>query len=71
MDRSTERPLNHGVMFNALRPYMRWYLGVDPLGSLSAVDWLSMSEAHLAHVVGGRVFHDGTGDLTRLRQVLL
>jgi hypothetical protein len=62
-----ERPINHGIMCNAVRGYFGGYLGVDPLSDLRAVDWLVMSEQNLRMLTGGRVFHDGPGQLTRVR----
>jgi hypothetical protein len=66
----TERPINHGVMRDTVHGYFRAYLGVDPLSALHAVDWLVMSEQHLRMFTAGRVFHDGPGELTRVRQTL-
>jgi hypothetical protein len=65
-----ERPVNHGIMRNTVAGLFRAYLGVDPLAELHAVDWLVMSEQHLRMFTAGRVFHDGPGELTRVRETL-
>jgi hypothetical protein len=65
-----ERPINHGVMRSTVQAYFRGYLGVDPVSALHAVDWLVMSEQHLRMFTAGRVFHDGPGELTRVRETL-
>ncbi len=46
------------------------YLGLDPLAGLTARDWLTLPEHKLLSVTGGRVYHDGPGELTRLRAAL-
>ena len=43
--------------------------GVSAL-PLQHVDWLKVSEQHLLEFTSGVVYHDGTGDLTRARQML-
>lgn len=46
-------------------------LGVDPLESpMLAGDWLCTPQQRILEVVSGEVFHDDTGDLTRLRAAL-
>jgi hypothetical protein len=47
--------LNHSVMVNALRPYMRWYLGIDP------------SLAHGANLESSRYGRVGEDATRRLR----
>ena len=37
----------------------------------TAHDWLDMPEEDITHVVNGEVWHDGSGEFTNIRQVLL
>jgi hypothetical protein len=46
------------------------HLGFDPRSGVSVGDWLATPTQRLAEVVGGAVFHDSAGDLTRSRQAL-
>ena len=64
------RPINHGVMLGTVQGYFRAFLGINPLGELQPMDWLVMSEQHLRTLTGGRVMHDGPGDLARARTAL-
>jgi hypothetical protein len=64
------RPINHGVMLSTVQGYFRAFLDVNPLAELQPVDWLVMSEQHLRMLTGGRVMHDGPGELTRARTAL-
>ncbi|MFD3685753.1 DUF4037 domain-containing protein [Nocardiopsis sp. NPDC058631] len=45
-------------------------LGFDPRQGVATADWLATPTQRLAEVVGGAVFHDSTGDLTRSRRAL-
>ena len=42
----------------------------DPDGELTAVQWLTVPEHALAEAVNGRVFYDGLGEVTRVRERL-
>jgi hypothetical protein len=67
----TERPINHMVNVTTARTFFQDYLGVRPLDrTLSPAEWLVMPEQHLRTVASGGVWHDGTGELTRVRQLL-
>jgi len=63
-------PVNHMIEIRAVREYFAGQLGVDPAGKLSAVDWLTWEEQRLRTLTGGRVFHDGLGQLEPLRRKL-
>lgn len=60
-----------------LRPYIvvldvvgtvRHQLGVDWPTSLGALDWLSFPQQRLRALTGGAVYHDGPGEVTRMRR---
>ena len=48
---------------------LRFCGGADAL-PLQDVDWLKVSEQHLLEFTSGIVYHDGTGELTKARQML-
>lgn len=45
-------------------------LGVDPVGGLSAVDWVLLTGQSVLEVTAGSVFADRTAELTQVRQLL-
>ncbi|WP_017573253.1 DUF4037 domain-containing protein [Nocardiopsis halotolerans] len=47
--------------------WFRGQLGFDPRAGVATADWLASPTQRLAEVVGGAVFHDGVGGLTRAR----
>jgi hypothetical protein len=63
--------VNHDIRILTIRGFFTWYLNFDADEELRIVDWLTFPEQHLRSVTGGRVFHDGLGQLepvrTRLR----
>ena len=50
--------------------YFASVLGVDPRNRLGVMDWLTCSEQNLRALTAGAVFHDGVGELTRIRAAL-
>ena len=42
----------------------------SPDGQLSAEQWLRLPSQYLLEVTNGKVFHDGSGELTRIRETL-
>ena len=61
-------PVNHMVEFHTVRAFIKDYLGVHPNDPIRAVDWLTFPEEKLLRVTGGKVFHDGSGELSRARE---
>jgi Domain of unknown function (DUF4037) len=71
MRRTTQRPLNHAAFISTTAQFTNWYLGMDVLGrALAPPEWLALPEQHLRTIRHGGVWHDGTGELTRLRELL-
>ncbi|MBV9134932.1 MAG: DUF4037 domain-containing protein [Chloroflexi bacterium] len=70
--RSTdERPINHMCSIGTVAQLTRWYLGINVLDHpLSPGEWLALPEQHLRTIRSGGVWHDGTGELARLRTLL-
>jgi hypothetical protein len=60
-------PINHGVTFLTVRGFFRSLLNVDPDDEWRVVDWLTFPEQYLRGITGGRVFHDGLGQLEPVR----
>jgi hypothetical protein len=63
-------PIAHKIEVYPLRPVLADWLGVDPFGELTAVDWLLMPQQKLLEVTAGRVYHDGLGVLEPVRAKL-
>lgn len=63
-------PVNHRVEMDSLEAFCTGYLGIDPFDELSAVDWLTVPGQKLRVMTAGAVYHDGPGDLTRIRSRL-
>jgi hypothetical protein len=64
---STSGPITHKIPVYPLRGLLTHWLGVDPLGALTALDWLLMPQQKLLEITAGRVFHDGLGELEPAR----
>jgi hypothetical protein len=62
-------PIAHKVEVHSPRLLATW-LGVDPCGKLSAVDWLLVPQQRLLDVTAGRVYHDGLDLLGPVREKL-
>ncbi|MCU0514680.1 MAG: DUF4037 domain-containing protein [Anaerolineae bacterium] len=63
-----EGQVNHRVDILTLRELLSGELpGFDPDKPITAAQWLTFSEQRLLHLTQGAVFHDATGELTRLR----
>jgi len=67
--RQGERP-HHGIDILTVPAFFMGFLGFDPAGDISAIDWVSVPQQNLLMVTAGRVFHDGLGELTPLREKL-
>ena len=57
----------HRVEVAGLGAWLTGWLGFDPRGALTLLDWLATPTQRLAELTTGEVFHDGTGELTRAR----
>lgn len=64
-------PFRPQIDVATLSPWVVERLGTDPLvADTCPADWLVMPQQRILEVVGGAVFHDDGGDLTRLRALL-
>src|SRR4051794_30286141 len=64
----TSGPVSHRVEIFTVRSYFRSHLGVHPDDELRPADWLTFSEHQLLTSTGGKVFHDGPGELGKVRE---
>ena len=60
----------HWIRVLAVRPFFEQVLRFDPTEHICAVDWVSVPEQLLRSLTGGRVFHDGLGQLAPIRSRL-
>lgn len=63
-------PIAHRVEMFTVRDYVLDYLGLNPRSEWSVLDWLTLPSQRLLTLTSGKVFHDGLGDLTALRERL-
>lgn len=70
MERGEPGRVRHHVYFHTVPEFVGRYLGIDPKQALSNIDWLLMDQNALLEITGGKVYHDGLGDLTPLRERL-
>lgn len=66
----TSGPVAHRVGITTVRAWSMAQLGVDAAGPLGFADWVALPAQRLAETAGGAVFHDASGELTRLRRRL-
>lgn len=59
--------LGHGVEVFTAAAVLRTRLGLDIGTPVDALTWLALPEQRLVELTAGAVFHDGLGDLMRLR----
>jgi hypothetical protein len=60
--------VDHRVRILTLRAFVWQQLAFDVNGLLEPADWLTFPAQTLLELTSGAVFHDGTGELTALRQ---
>jgi Domain of unknown function (DUF4037) len=63
-------PEQHHVTVTDLAPWLVEHMGVDATRELSIEDWLVTPQQKLLGVVGGEVYADEVGELTRVRERL-
>lgn len=63
-------PILHHITPITLRKFCYRHLGHDVMRSLDVTDWLALAPHAIGETVHGRIFHDGTGELTELRRRL-
>lgn len=63
-------PVDPLIQLTTVADFFDFYLGIDPRQPLHPRDWLTLPEQKLLSVTGGRVYHDGLGELTLVRERL-
>lgn len=61
---------HHGVKILTVRVFFNTWLNYDPTYPPHVVDWLTFPQQILRTVTAGQVFHDGVGELERIRATL-
>ncbi|HEX8095982.1 DUF4037 domain-containing protein [Jatrophihabitans sp.] len=64
----TDGPVNHRIAVTSIAGWFGYELGFDPLGEITALDWLAAPTQRLAENTGGAVFSDGLGQLAEARR---
>jgi hypothetical protein len=67
---TTRGPVNHHVWPVLVRSFFQRHLHWDVEQELTAADWLTLSSQTLRGITSGAVYHDGVGELTRIRSHL-
>ncbi len=65
-----DSPIQHYVLIASLSRFFVQHLGFDPIGEITAENWLTCPQQALIEVTRGAVFYDGFGALTAARQRL-
>lgn len=60
----------HRVVVAGLGAWLEGQLGFDPGTGITTLDWLATPTQRLAETTAGAVFHDGLGELERVRERL-
>lgn len=63
-------PVNHMVQVFTLKSFFEARLGFDPSKKIEVTDWLTFPQQRLLEVVSGEVYHDGLGELRKIRKKL-
>jgi hypothetical protein len=63
-------PVNHMVQIFTLRAFFEARLNFDPSKKIEVTDWLTFPQQRLLELVSGKVYHDGLGQLEKIRAKL-
>src|SRR5215204_3139682 len=64
------RPVNHMVQIFTLKSFFEARLNFDPSNKIEVTDWLTFPQQRLLELVSGEVYHDGLGELRKVRAKL-
>jgi hypothetical protein len=65
--REPDGEARHQVQVSDLDGWLTGQLGFDPRPGVTVQDWLATPSQRFAEITGGAVFHDGPGELSRVR----
>ena len=66
----TRGPVNHMINTYTVKSFFTTRLGLDPSKNISITDWLTFPQQRLLEATSGEVYHDGLGELGRVRAKL-
>jgi hypothetical protein len=61
-------PVNHMIQIYTPSGFLRTRLGCDVSRTISVFDWLMFPQQRLLELTSGEVFHDGIGELKKIRK---
>jgi Domain of unknown function (DUF4037) len=63
-------PVNHMINIYTVRSFFKDRLGFDLNQTITIADWLTFPQQRLLELTSGEVYHDGLGELERIRKKL-
>ena len=63
-------PVNHMVQIFTLKSFFEARLNFYPSKKIKVTDWLTFPQQRLLEIVSGKVYHDGLGELQKIRAKL-
>jgi hypothetical protein len=63
-------PVNHMVQIFTLKSFFEARLNFNPSRKIEVTDWLTFPQQRLLELVSGKVYHDGLGQLRKIRAKL-
>ena len=63
-------PVNHMINIYTVRSFVKARLGFDPKRKMTVADWLTCPQQRLLELISGEVYHDGLGELEKVRTEL-
>ena len=66
----TKGPVDHMIVITTIKEFFKARLGVDPHKKSTVTDWLTFPQQRLLVLTGGAVYHDGLGELEKIRAKL-
>jgi hypothetical protein len=63
-------PVHHMVNIYTTPSFFKARLGFDPTKNISVLDWLTFPQQRLLELTSGEVYHDGLGELRKIRRKL-
>lgn len=67
LERRTSGPVDHKVEIHTVRGFFVSWTGLNPHEEFEPADWLCVPQQKLLEATGGRIYHDGLGELEKVR----
>ncbi len=68
--KTTSGPVNHMINIFTVKSFFEARLGFDPSKKIAVNDWLTFPQQRLLELISGDVYHDGLGELKKIRAKL-